>query len=150
MAAKAVADASVLRGRYKIIEHTADIGISVKAESKEELFALAACAMFDLMVDISKVKPSQKADVSVEADSIENLMVTWLNELVYRAEVSGVFFSQFEVDSMTDTSLTGKVRGEPYDKEKHPLGQHIKAATYHQLKVSRADREWVAKVIFDV
>lgn len=147
---KAIVDSSTIRGKYTIIEHTADIGIAVKAPSKEEVFALAACAMFDLMVDISKVRPAQKAEISVEARSLDELMVTWLNELIYRAEVSGMFFSKFEVDSVTDGSLTATVKGEPYNKKEHPLGDQVKAATYHQLDVSYKHGEWIAKVIFDV
>ncbi|MBI5116817.1 archease [Candidatus Poribacteria bacterium] len=147
---KAIVDSSTIRGKYSVVEHTADIGIVVKASSKEEVFALAACAMFDLMVDISKVRPTQKAEISVEAGSLEELMVTWLNELVYRAEVSGMFFSRFEVNSVSDRSLTATAKGEPYNEKEHPLGENVKAATYHQLDVSRSGPEWIAKIIFDV
>jgi len=147
---RAVTDARNLRGTYEIIEHTADIGICVKARSLEKLFATAACAMFDLMVDISKVKPLDRAEISLEADSLEDLFVTWLNELVFRADVSGMFFSRFEVASVNETSLRASALGEPYDKRVHAVGEHVKAATYHQLEVSQADGNWVARVIFDV
>ncbi|RJP71372.1 MAG: archease [Candidatus Abyssobacteria bacterium SURF_17] len=148
--ARAIVDARQIRSRYEIIEHTADIGIRVRAKNPEELFALAACAMFDLMVDISKVKPEKKAEVSLKADGFEELLVTWLNELVFRADVTGMFFSRFEVDSVTETSVEGSVMGEPYDAQVHSIGENVKAATYYQLEVSRTDDGWQAKVIFDV
>ncbi|UCD56957.1 MAG: archease [Candidatus Hydrogenedentota bacterium] len=148
--AKGVADAHEIRDKYEIIEHTADIGICVKAGNLEELFAVAACAMFDIMVDIAKVEPVHKAEISLEADCLEELFVTWLNELVFRAEISGTFFSKFEVYSVTDKSLKASVMGEPYNENVHSIGEHVKAATYHQLEVSRSDRGWLARVIFDV
>jgi len=147
---RAVADARGIQGKYEIIEHTADIGICVKARSLEKLFAMAACAMFDLMVDISKVKPGQRAEISLEAETLEELLVTWLNELLFRADVSGMFFSRFEVHSVSEKSLRGSAMGEPYDKDVHSVKEHVKAATYHQLEISRSDGNWLARVILDV
>lgn len=148
--AKGVADAGKIRNGYEVIEHTADIGICVRAKSLEELFALAACAMFDLMVDLSKVRPVQKAEISLEADCLEELLVTWLNELAFRADVNGMFFSRFEVNSVTDKSLEASVMGESYDESVHSIGENVKAATYHQLEVSRSGEGWLARIIFDV
>lgn len=148
--AKGVADAQTIRGNYAVMEHTADIGICIEAETLEELFALGACAMFDLMVDISNVESAQRAEINLEAECLEELFVTWLNELVFRAEVSGMFFSRFEVDSVTERSLKASVLGEPYNENIHAVGESVKAATYHQLEVSRSGEGWFAKVILDV
>lgn len=148
--AKGVADARTIRGSYKTIEHTADIGIAVEAKTVEELFASIACAMFDLMVDLSEVQPAQKAEVSLCADSLEELLVAWLNELIFRAEVSGMFFSKFEVESVGETFLVASAWGEPYRQDKHSIDQTVKAATYHELEVSQSDGSWSARVIFDV
>lgn len=145
-----MADARIIRGKYKTIEHTADIGIRVKAKTLEGLFALVACAMFDLMVDLSKVRPARKAEVSLNAQSLEELLITWLNELVFRAEVSGMFFSKFEVDSVDESTLKASVWGEPYREGKHSIRQTVKAATYHALEVSTSGGNWSARVIFDV
>ena len=76
-------DAQNIKCRYKVVEHTADIGIEVESKTLAGLFALSACAMFDLMIDLSEVRPRQKAIVSLRADSQEELLVTWLNELVF-------------------------------------------------------------------
>jgi SHS2 domain-containing protein len=147
---KAVAGPHNIKEKYEVIDHTADTGISVTGRNLEELFALAGCAMFDLMVDVEKVKPEQEAKVSLEADSLEELLVTWLNELLFRAEVSGMFFSRFEVLSVSNNHLEAVIKGEPYNEKEHPIGQSIKAATYHELQVARKNREWLARVIFDI
>ena len=147
---KAVADARKIKGKYKIIEHTADIGISIEAENLAELFALSACAMFDLMVDVSTVQPDRKAEIDLQADSLEELFITWLNELIYRADVSGMLFGTFEVHSITDQTLQGVARGEPYDEKVHSIERHVKAATYHELEISRSAKGWRIRVIFDV
>ncbi len=148
--AKCVADGRSIRGGYKTIEHTADIGISVEAQSAEELFALGACAMFDLMVDLSAVRPTRKAQVSLKADSLDELMVAWLNELLFRADVSGMFFSKFEVESVDEGSIEASVWGEPYLEGRHAVSRSVKAATYHELEVCQTDGGWSATIIFDV
>jgi SHS2 domain-containing protein len=144
------ADARTIKGGYKTIEHTADTGIAVKSDSLAQLFAVSACAMFDLMGDLSGVSPSHKAAVSLSADSVEELFITWLNELIFRAEVSGMFFSKFEIESIDEVSLKASVWGEPYDEDKHSMSHSVKAATYHELEVTHSDSGWSARVIFDV
>ncbi len=144
------ADARTIKGGYTTIEHTADIGIGVKSDSLAQLFAVSACAMFDLMGELSGVRPSQKAEVSLTADSVEELLLTWLNELIFRAEVSGMFFSKFEIESVDEMSLKASVWGEIYCEDRHSMGHLVKAATYHELEVTHSDRGWSARVIFDV
>jgi SHS2 domain-containing protein len=148
--AKSVVDAARIKGAYQNIEHTADIGIAVTGKTLEEVFALAAGAMFDIMVDVATVEPIEKATISLQAENLDELLVAWLNELAFRSEVNGMFFSKFQVESVTETSLQATAMGEPYDQGKHSLGVSVKAATYHELKISRSDGGWSAQVIFDV
>lgn len=144
------ADAHSIKGKYNVVDHTADIGIEVESKTLAGLFALSGCAMFDLMVGLSDVRPRQKAEVSLQADTHEELLITWLNELLFRADISGMFFSKFEVESVGGGLLKAAVWGEPYDEYRHSVDLLIKAATYHELAVSRSDRGWSARVIFDV
>jgi len=144
------ADAESIAGRYSTIEHTADIGIELESSTLEGLFAMGACAMFDLMVDLPNVKPAARADVSLKAESLEELFITWLNELLFRADVNGMFFSRFEVESVTADKIKASMWGEPYNESTHRVGQSVKAATYHELKVAPVEGGWKASVIFDV
>lgn len=148
--ARAVADAGTIRGRYECIDHTADIGIHVKAATMEELFAMAAAAVFDLMADLSHIETVERLDIELKADSLEELFVSWLNELIFRAEARGMFFSRFEVDAVAERSLRASVWGEPYNECVHTVALQVKAATYHQLEIVSAPTGCSARVIFDV
>lgn len=147
---RGLADIHSIRGNYEVIDHTADIGICVKAATLEKLFALAAGAMFDLMVDLSDVQHVKREEISLQADSLDELLVVWLNELLFRAEVEKMFFSRFEVDSVDDKFLKASVMGQIYRENVHSIDTHVKAATYHQLEISACDGGWCARVIFDV
>jgi SHS2 domain-containing protein len=102
------------------------------------------------MVDLPAVRPTRKAQVSLRADSLDELMVAWLNELLFRADVSGMFFSKFEVESVNEDSIEASVWGELYLEGRHTVSQSVKAATYHELEVCQTGGGWSATVIFDV
>ncbi len=148
--AASIADARTIKGNYECIDHTADIGIYVKAATVEELFAMAAAAMFDLMADLSHVKAVERVEIELSADSLEELFISWLNELIFRAEAGEMLFCRFEVDSVTEQSLRASVFGEPYNERVHSLGLHVKAATYHQLEVITVGDDCSARVILDI
>jgi SHS2 domain-containing protein len=136
--------------RFRTIEHTADVGIEVEADSLAELFSGAAQAMFSIMVEPGGIEQKVERTVRLEASDIEELMFRWLNELIFFVSGEGLILSGFDVTSVSDKALEAVVRGEPIDPEKHNLELEIKAATYHELEVSRRDGSWFARAIFDV
>jgi SHS2 domain-containing protein len=145
---KAVPDKS--RGECHTIEHTADVGLHCKAPTLERLFECAARAMFDLIVPLNTVEPALSVPVAVKAASLEELFVTWLEELLYIWESKRMLLSRFAVGKISSDSLEAEVKGESYDAGRHDLQSEIKAATYHGLQVERKGDGWEVQVIFDV
>ena len=72
--------------------------------------------------------------------------MTWLNELAFRAEVEGLVFTEFDLTSVSSTSLQAVVRG---DTVAH-LQKHIKAVTFHDLEIVETEDGLAATVVFDV
>jgi SHS2 domain-containing protein len=72
--------------RYKLIDHTADIGIVAFGKDLPEAFANAAYAMFEILTDVSKVDGKDSFELHVSARNQEELLVTWLDELLFRYE----------------------------------------------------------------
>jgi SHS2 domain-containing protein len=136
--------------RFNTIEHTADTGIEVEAESLEDLFAGAARAMFSIMVDLDGVEPVLARNISLQASDLAELMFRWLNELIFVVSADRLVLGDFEVRSVCDGRLEATVRGEEIDPAKHSLELEIKAATYHQMVVQEHGEGWYARVIFDV
>ncbi len=54
---------------YALIDHTADIGVRVRAHSMASLFEHAGVALFDVMVDISSVQPVLEREFICRRDS---------------------------------------------------------------------------------
>jgi len=136
--------------RFKTIEHTADIGIEVEADTLGELFEGTAAAMFSLMVDPETVRKTVERELSLEAGDLEELLFIWLNELLFIVDAEGLLFSGFEVKNVGDSRLLATTSGEKINPERHKFLEEIKAATYHEMTVERQDSGWKARVIFDV
>ncbi len=68
--------------RYEQFPHTADIGIRVFGKDLKELFTNAAYGMFDVIADLEGIDAGIEETVEVAADSYEELLVAWLDELL--------------------------------------------------------------------
>jgi protein archease len=135
---------------YEYFEHTADLGIRVRATDLNGLFAEAGTALFAAIVDgLDTVRPEQRIDVAVAGAEVDYLLFDWLRELLYRFDADHLLFSRFEV-AVSESGLKGTAWGEPIDQARHVLSHEVKAITYHGLQVERQGSEWVAEVIVDI
>jgi SHS2 domain-containing protein len=135
---------------YELIDHTADLGILVRAPQLPELFPAAARALFDLTCDLSQVSPDTRLELSLEDTELDCLMVKWLNELIFLHETRRLLFSEFAVRISDGYRLDARLGGERLDLHRHTLFRGIKAATYHQLQILKQGEIWSARIIFDV
>jgi SHS2 domain-containing protein len=132
--------------KFKPIDHPSDVGIIAYGKTREELFENAAFGMFSLMANLDKVAPKQKLEIKIKGEDPENLLINWLNELIFNEDARKMLFKEFKVKKLTDKSLEAEVAGEKIDLNVHDLHRPIKAATYNQLQLG-ADQ---VKIIFDV
>lgn len=134
---------------FEVIDHTADIGIIARGDSVEDVFISAAYGMLSLIVDLDNVNEMEIQEITVVAPDQEELLVTWLNELLYLFDAENLIFSRFEIIRLSMDKLEAVVYGEKVDPARHNLKIHIKAATYHMLKLSSQDG-FRAQIILDV
>ena len=136
---------------YEHFEHTADLGLRVRAPDLDTLFAEAGAALFSAIVeDLGTVVASRKLEVRLEGDDREYLLFDWLKELLYRFDAERVVFGRFEAH-VGATGLSGTAWGEPFDPARHVPLHEVKAITYHELRVEKTpDGKWLAEVIVDI
>jgi SHS2 domain-containing protein len=139
------------RPRYEFFDHTADVGVRLYAPDLPALFEIAGTALFDLLTDRARIRAVQKLRISLKANDIGELLVGWLQELIYLNEVHGWLFSSFETTGVGETFLDAVVRGERFDPQRHVMNTQVKAATDHHLNVERVLHGGIeACVILDV
>jgi SHS2 domain-containing protein len=130
-----------------IVEHTADWALRLRGRDLNELFTRAAEGMAYLLAgDVSIIPLTETRELALEAYDAEELLVVWLGELAYWAERDGLVFPVADLSEVTPEKLTGAVRGgRPLELQKH-----IKAVTYHDLKIRQTDKGLEVTVVFDV
>jgi SHS2 domain-containing protein len=135
---------------YEIFEHTADLGLRVRAADLNELFAEAARGLFSLMIEnLDEVRPARSLTVHLQGQDREYLLFDWLNELLFLFDTEHVLLAEFRVQ-IDDTGLKAEARGETLDPGRHHLDHEVKAITYHGLKVEPTPEGWLAEVIVDI
>ena len=135
---------------YEVFEHTADLGLRVRAASFEALLAEAARGLFSLIVtNLDDVQPVLSIEYQIEGSDPHYLLFDWLNELLFAYETTHVVLVAFEV-RLTAGGLAATARGEPIDTARHQLEHEVKAITYHELKVEQQADGWLAEVIVDI
>ena len=138
---------------FELFEHKADVGVRGTGKSQEGAFSECAKAMFSVIADLKAVGGKESEGLDLGANSREDLLVGFLNELLYLHDAKEMLFSSFDLH-ITDASgkwkLEGRAFGEKTDKEKHGIKGDVKAATYHQLKVEEKDGKFLAQCVLDV
>jgi len=137
-------------GFYTIVDHTADVGIELEAAGKPEVFAAAALAMFDLMYGLEAISEKETWRIEVKAESDEELLVAWLNEILYIHAVEKLLFAGFTEATLSEGAFSALGHGERFDPIRHKGDMEIKAATYHRLLLEKQKAGWKARIIFDV
>lgn len=133
--------------KYKVLEHTADAMVEVHGKTLDDRFANAAYALFDQMTDITKVKPTGELKIVLEAETREQLLVDFLQELLFVNDAEDLVFSEFEVKT-DGRRLDAVVKGEKFDEKKHTKRSVVKGVTYHKLEFN--DKEGTLTILFDV
>ena len=139
-----------MTGRFELVDHTGDLGVRVFGASLPRLFEQAAQALTFILTDPETIRIKETRKILLEAKTDEELLITWLNELVYLFDTEGLLFRAYEVLSVHDHLLEALAQGEIYVEGRHSIRTPVKAATYHQLKIENHQGVWTVQVIFDV
>ncbi len=138
------------RGTYREIEHTADLGAEITAAGLPALFASAGEALYALIADPATIESREDIKISATGTDLEDLLHTWLCELLALFNIKGFVGKRCEIASISSGRVQGRVSGEKLDLKRHAFHTEIKGVTYHDFKVWQEAGAWHARVIFDV
>jgi SHS2 domain-containing protein len=133
---------------------TADIGLELEADCLEELFAAAAEGMFVIIFgDRLSENATGSEEINLQADSLEQLLVDWLSELLFLFDAQGQIPTDTRLqinDGNTPVMLYATVNYRPYDRGRDVAEHEVKAVTYHMLKIRKDDNCYRCHVVFDL
>mgnify|MGYP001821638546 CR=1 FL=1 len=144
------------RYRFRELDHTADRALRVWGKGLPDLFVGAARGMCSLMGDLEDLVPKVWRTIRLESSDREALLVEWLNELLYLVETEGLLFLDFRIEAVTDSEMAragvaGAMMVAHVGGAVAPVTRaHIKAATFHDLKLVEDAVGWSTVITFDV
>ncbi|MEW6103285.1 MAG: dephospho-CoA kinase [bacterium] len=134
--------------RFKLFEHTADIGIIAFGRTKEELFSNSAYGMFSILADLSNVRCCERIKISSSGNGYDEMLVNTLSELLFCFTGKGYLLKRFKTE-ISGNNISVSAFGEKLNKS-HLLKMEIKTVTYHNLEIKKRKDGWTARIIFDV
>jgi SHS2 domain-containing protein len=133
---------------------TADIAFEATGRDLPELFAAAADATLNVMIDnLEAIEPRETRQIELSSDSIEMLLFDFLQELIYFKDAGRLLLrvEDAQIDQKNEGySLKAKVAGEQLDDARHHQRADVKAVTLHGFSVEKEDGGWKARVLLDI
>jgi SHS2 domain-containing protein len=133
---------------------TADIAFEATGRDLPELFAAAADATINVMIDnIDAIESRETRQIELSSDKIDMLLFDFLQELIYFKDARRLLLRarETQIDQRGETYfLKAKVAGEQLDDTRHLQRADVKAVTLHGFSVEKQDSGWKAKVLLDI
>jgi SHS2 domain-containing protein len=135
---------------FEILDHPADIGFRAFGGTATELFENAALALISIASEIGDVAARHEYFLEATGTDQESLLVAWLSEVLYWFDGKRITFCRFRITTIGPHGLTAVAYGEPRNPIRHRFRPIVKAVTWHQLKVRKTRKGWMAEVYLDI
>ncbi len=135
---------------WEHFEHPADVGIRGVGSSLAEAFEQAALALTAILIGPHQIARRQQIAMRCQAADKEQLLVDWLNRVIYEMATRRMIFGMFSV-SIQGQKLSGTAWGDQLSNLTGAPTGEVKAASYAELKVySASASQWIAQCVVDV
>jgi SHS2 domain-containing protein len=141
---------------YRYLEEiaTADVAFEAWGASLEQIFAAAADATMNVMVqDLATISPTTRRKIGVENSALDMLLFALLEELIFLKDAEQLLLRVSDVrirQSATGWQLEASAAGEKIDPGKHPLIVDVKAVTLHRFSLEQVPEGWRTFIILDI
>jgi protein archease len=130
---------------YRWVDHTAELELEIDAPAEPAVFADAFAAFTELVADEGS-PDSERREIEVHAETREELLAQWLEELVYLGDAEQFVPEHLTNLELEEDRLRATVRG--HRGEPRAL---VKAVTRHRLAFEPdGNGGWRARVVLDV
>jgi SHS2 domain-containing protein len=137
---------------FEFFEHPADAKFQAYGENLEGAFCNAAYALVSLMWNRENIQPKIEHPVAVEGKDLEQLLVGFLEEVLYLLDSHSFFLSSVVDLNIKNTGdrfiLRGQFWGDRFEQGWETFGE-VKAITYHEIMIQQ-DEHVMVQVVVDV
>jgi len=136
------------------LDHTADAGVEIIADTLEELFLAAANGMYRIMNCPGMGTASGSKTLRLKEEQLDILLVSFLSELNYYISAHYLMLDPIEQLRIKQENgvyiLHCKACQKTVPQKLLEDLVEIKAVTYHQLEIKRQNDGYHTKIIFDL
>jgi len=132
---------------FRQLDHTADLALEFWAPNQEALLCEGARALIQILTNGRKIEEDSEGPMVIDALDPDDLLVQWLNEILYAATVEGFLFSSADI-TVDRGHLQANVRGQSGGRGL--LATELKSVTYHDLQLTHHAHGWYAHIVVDV
>jgi SHS2 domain-containing protein len=132
---------------HEVRQHTSEIELHIQAGWLGDLLAEAGKALAEVQLAGADCVPGGPVrSIRVTSPDREALLVDWLNELIFLADIDRWVAMDFSIDLVDDTEVRARASGVTLEW----APSRAKAATLHGLRVENVSGGLEADVILDV
>ena len=135
---------------YRLLEHTADMGMEARAESCLKVLEEMARGLTVILFGNSPASANVVTKIHLREEDPVELMVAWLNEILYWCEQNDLVLAASRIDALEEDELWATLSGEPFDQKRHHVERQVKAVTYHKATLKEVSDGWYARVYVDL
>ncbi len=140
---------------FNILDHTADIMVEGIGETLEEAFEAIALALISVMVDIRIVKSKYRlsGEVRTENGNFEDLLIDFLNKLIFIKDAKKFIFSDVRVSIKKERGnlvAEFELEGDYYTSSEYEFSVDVKGASYSAAKVEKVGDRYICRCVVDV
>ncbi|MBN1329493.1 MAG: archease [Candidatus Heimdallarchaeota archaeon] len=132
---------------YEFLEHTADIIVRAIGKDLKEAFTQGALGFYDVITNIEAIEEKIIHEVKIKSEDLESLLFDWINQLIYLFDTELFISNNIQIVKMAKNDngqyeLIAELKGEEFDKTKHPPESEVKAMTYSFMKINEQSVEF--------
>jgi len=135
---------------YEFFDHTADMGIRVRAATMAELLMPAAEGLYAAIGELVAVGNESSVQFEFQGDDPSVLLRDFLTELLILFERDKRRVVAVADAAFTESRLTVTAKSAPIDAERSVFHREVKAITYHELNIRPIPGGYEATIIVDI
>ena len=135
---------------FTFFDHTADMGITIRAPSLSQLLAPAGEALYAAIGQLIAGGDSQALTLELSGSSYADLLRDYLGELLILFERDHRIVLRVQVLTYCDKRLSATLFTKAIDNKRSVFHREVKAVTYHELQVQEISGGYQATVILDI
>ncbi|MFA5061517.1 MAG: archease [Candidatus Pacearchaeota archaeon] len=135
---------------YEFLENTADVKFRAEGYTIEEMFISSAEALNEVIRGDIKILAQKEKMFEIKVKDVESLLHDFLEEFLYLLDAEKFLYSNFKELKIDEENLTLKATILGDSEENYTFTNDVKAVTYNEMVIKKAEGRYLCEVVLDV